>query len=53
MVNLGAASTANVGLSISGFSTDVPILLALLSAALRIPLPQDVVTSGTHGVIRW
>lgn len=45
-VNLGAASTAEVGLSISGYSADVPVLLALLSAVLRIPLPQDVVTTG-------
>ena len=45
-VNLGAASTAEVGLSISGYSADVPVLLSLLSAVLRIPLPQDVVTTG-------
>ncbi len=46
LVNLGAASARDVGLSVSGFSADVPILLAMLSAALKIPLPQDVVTTG-------
>ena len=46
VINLAAASTADVGLCISGFSADVPVLLALLSAALKIPLAQDVVTTG-------
>ena len=46
MVNLAAASTADVGLSISGYSADAPAFLALLSAALKIPLPHDVVTTG-------
>ena len=46
LVNLGAASAGDVGLSVSGFSADVPILLAVLSAALNIPLRQDIVTTG-------
>jgi hypothetical protein len=46
VVNLGAASMADVGLSIEGFSSDAAILLALLSAALRTPLPQNLVTTG-------
>ena len=46
LVNLGAASGGDVGLSVSGFSADVPILLAMLSAALNIPLRQDIVTTG-------
>ena len=46
MVNLGAASATDVGLSISGYSVDIPVFLALLSAVLRMPLPQDVVTTG-------
>ena len=44
--NLGAASSANVGLEVSGFSADVPILLALLSASLHVPLPPDMVLTG-------
>ena len=46
LVNLGAASAADVGLSISGFSADAAVMLAMLSAALRVPLRQDVVTTG-------
>ena len=45
-VNLGAASARDVGANISGFSTDVPILLALLSAGLQIPVPEDIVATG-------
>lgn len=46
VVNFGAASSMDVGCSLSGFSADVPVLLALLSAALNVPLPQDVITTG-------
>ena len=45
-VNLGAASIADIGLTISGFSADIPILLALLSAALQIEIPEDLVSTG-------
>ena len=46
VVNLGAAAVANLTLSVSGFSADAAFLLALLSAALRVPLSQDVVVTG-------
>jgi hypothetical protein len=45
-VNLGAASSRDIGLDISGFSADLALFLAMLSARLRIPLPQDVVCTG-------
>jgi len=46
VVNLAAASVADTGLHITGYSADVPVLLALLSAALKMPVRQDVVTTG-------
>lgn len=46
VVNLSAASSADVGLTITGFSADSAILLALLSAALRMALPQSLVATG-------
>lgn len=46
VVNIGAASTANLGVSVSGFSSDAPVFLALVSAGLKMPLRQDVVTTG-------
>ena len=56
IVNLGAASVTDVGLDVSGFSADVAVFLALLSAALQIPLVQDIVATGhiasTDGDIR-
>ena len=55
-VNLAPASLADVGLNITGFSADVAVFLALLSAALKMPVPQDVVSTGhiasTDGEIR-
>ena len=45
LVNLGATAIADIGLKTSGFSADVPAFLALLSAGLSIPLPQDMVTT--------
>ena len=44
--NLSAASANDIGLNISGFSADLPILLAMLSAALQLPIPDDIVTTG-------
>ncbi|MCK4341190.1 MAG: hypothetical protein KAY37_05640 [Phycisphaerae bacterium] len=44
--NLGAASTANLGFEVSGFSADLPVLLALLSASLQMPIPLDMVATG-------
>ena len=56
-VNIGAASVMNTGVQVSGFSADVPIFLAMLSARLQMPIPQDVVSTGhiasLEGDIRW
>lgn len=46
IVNPGAASVSELGVEITGFSADVPVLLAMLSAALSIPVPDDIVTTG-------
>jgi len=46
IVNPGAASVSDLGVEISGLSADVPLFLALLSAALNMPIPDDIVTSG-------
>lgn len=46
VVNPGAASTSDLGVKIAGFSADVPLLLALLSASLDLPIPEDLVTTG-------
>jgi len=45
-VNLGAAASRDIGLEISGFSADLPVLLALLSASLQVRLRQDIVSTG-------
>ena len=34
--NIGATASAGIGIEISGFSADLPILLALLSASLQV-----------------
>lgn len=44
--NLAAASANDVGLEISGFSADVPVLLAILSAGLEIQVSDNTVFSG-------
>jgi len=46
VVNLGAAASRDIGLEISGFSADLPVLLALLSASLQVGLRQDIVSTG-------
>jgi len=46
VVNPGAASVSDLGVEISGFSADVPILLAMLSAALHMPISDGIVTTG-------
>lgn len=46
IVNPGAASVFDLGVEITGFSADVPVLLAMLSAALNMPVPEDIVTTG-------
>lgn len=46
MTNLGAASGGDLAARVSGFSADVPILLAILSARLGMPVPNDLVATG-------
>jgi predicted ATP-dependent protease len=36
----------NTGVQVSGFSADVPMFLAMLSARLQMPVRQDVVSTG-------
>jgi len=45
-VNLGAASAQGVGVTVSGFSADLPIILAILSATLQITISNDFVSTG-------
>ena len=45
-VNLAAASQLDLGLEISGFSADLPLFLAVVSARLRVPVPQEVMSTG-------
>jgi len=45
-VNVGAASCRNLGVTISGSSADAPVLLAMLSAGLRMPLRNDFLATG-------
>lgn len=46
VVNLGTASVADLGMTISGFSADVPVLLAMMSAGLEMPVPENIVSTG-------
>ena len=46
VVNLDTTSIMDVGLNISGFSTDVPILVAILSAGLQMAVAEDIVSTG-------
>ena len=46
IVNPGGVSVSDLGANISGFSADVPILLAMLSAALDIGISDDIVSTG-------
>ena len=45
-VNLGAASAIDTGLKVSGFSADLPLFVAMLSAAIAIPVADDFVSTG-------
>ena len=45
-VNIGVASSLDVGVNISGFSADTAVFLAMLSEALQMPLPDDFVSTG-------
>ena len=46
VLNLGATASAGVGVEISGFSADLPMLIAFLSAALQIGIRQEVLCTG-------
>jgi len=46
VVNPGAVSVSDLGVEITGFSADVPMLLAMLSAALNMAISNDVVSTG-------
>ena len=46
VVNLGATASASKGIEITGFSADLPVLLALLSTSLQVGLRQDIVSTG-------
>jgi len=43
VVTPGVASMSELPVSISGFSADAPVFLALMSASLGMPLRQDAV----------
>lgn len=44
--NIGAAATTGKGMKISGFSADLPMFLAMLSASLQASLRQDIIATG-------
>lgn len=44
--NVGAASTIDANICVTGMSADLPIFLAMLSAYLKLPVPSDVVSTG-------
>lgn len=44
--NPGAISVQDTSLQIEGFSAELPILMAMVSTALQIPIPQDTVMTG-------
>ena len=46
VVNPGGVAISNLGVNISGFSVDVPMLVAMLSAALNIPVADDILSTG-------
>lgn len=46
ITNLGASSAKGIGLEVTGYSAELPIFLAMLSASLQIPLSQDRVSTG-------
>ena len=46
IANIGATAAAGIGIEISGFSADLPMLLALLSSSLQVAIRQDVVSTG-------
>ena len=46
IVNLEAAAVKDVGLAISGYSADVPVFLAIVSAVLGCEVHKSIVTTG-------
>jgi len=44
--NVGATALQNLDLSLSGYSLDLAVLLAMLSATLELPIPESIVTTG-------
>jgi len=46
VTNINAASAADVGFTISGFSADVPVFLALFSMGAGLAVPDDMVFTG-------
>ena len=46
VINPGAVSASDLGVNISGFSADVPMILAMLSSALNIAVSNDIISTG-------
>ncbi len=46
IANLGATAVAELDSQVSGFSADLPTLLSFLSAALGMPVPDDIICTG-------
>ncbi len=46
VVNPGGVSVSDLGAKVTGFSADVPVVLAMLSAALNIGMADDIVSTG-------
>jgi len=55
VANIGAAACHDLGVEVSGLSGDLPVSLAMLSAALQMPVRDDFVATGhiasAHGDI--
>jgi hypothetical protein len=45
-VNIGAVSSSDIELLINGYSADVSIFIAMLSASMKLHLEQDIVYTG-------
>lgn len=48
-VNIGAAASSGIGISVTGFSSDLSVFLACLSCALNLPIRQDILFTGHIG----
>jgi hypothetical protein len=46
VINLGAASILDVGVTVSGFSADLPLFIAMLSEALQVYIRDDFSSTG-------